>query len=113
MNVWRGEVWLVDLGEGPPGVAAYPRPVVIVSRDSFNSGRAPTVTVVPGTSTDRRIPGHVAAEPSETGLPKRTVFQPEQVATIGKEQLIRRVGALGHARMAELSARLASYLDLE
>ncbi len=102
----------MDLGDPAAGEAGDTRPAVVVSRDSFNATAALTVTVVPGTSVNRGLSHHVVVSPRETGLKHITVFQPDQVVTLNRHWLVKPVGKLSVTRMRELSARLASYLDL-
>ena len=66
----------------------------MLSVDSFNSGPAELVTVLPVTSTVRPIPSHVEVQAQEGGLESRSSILADQVRTIARERLIRRSGAV-------------------
>jgi mRNA interferase MazF len=86
---------------------------VVLSRDGFNHSAAPFVVVVPGTTTERGSPLHTVAEPSETGLRRRTFFQPELLTPVDKAHLDHPVGRLSPVTLRELEIRIMSFLDLD
>ena len=92
----RGDVWLVDFGADPQDPEqAFLRPAVIVSDDRLHHPNLGMIIVVPGTSTIRRIPLHVATPPDRSnGLTSETVFQVEQVRAVSTGRLVGRLGRL-------------------
>ena len=90
----RGEVWFADLNPTRGHEQRGTRPVLVLSVDSFNSGPAELVTVLPVTSTVRPIPSHVEVRAPEGGLETRSAILADQVRTIARERLVRRSGAV-------------------
>lgn len=90
------------------------RPVLIVSNEEFNQAM-PNVTVLPLTSTQRRL------YPSEVLLPERKVEQPlksiamaHQIRTISKQRLGRLLGYLEDAQIRnEIHRAIKEHLDVE
>ncbi len=92
----RGDVWLVDFGVHPEDPEqAFRRPALIVSDDHLHHANLRMAIVVPGTTTQRRLPLHVTVEPgADSGLHQATAFQVEQVRAISTARLERRLGRL-------------------
>lgn len=109
----RGEVWLVDLDPAVGREQAGERPVVVVSADRFNRGPAGLVIVAPMTTRDRRLPLHVAVDPPEGGVRRRSFVKCEDVRSISKDRLSgTRWGALSARTMAKIEDLLRILLDL-
>lgn len=92
----RGEVWWADLGIPRGSEPGYRRPVVVVSSDRYNQSKLKTVTVVALTGSQRlaRLPGNVAIATEDSGLPRACVANVTQLATIDRDALDERAGAL-------------------
>ena len=109
----RGEIYYVDLGATLGSEINKRRPVLITSSDA-NNRAASTITVLPITSNISRVyPFEVLLSANESGLPKPSKAQAQQIRTIAKERL--RSDALGRLsgvlmRKAEDAIRL--HLDL-
>ncbi len=101
----RGEVWWSQL---PPPIGR--RPVVLLSRDSAYRVRV-AVTVAPVTRTVRDIPVEVALDESD-GLPSRCVANLDDIATIPKTLIKRRIAILSPEKMQEVEAAIRFALDL-
>lgn len=101
----RGEIWWAEL---PAPVGR--RPVVLVSRAAAYAVRA-SVTVAPVTRTLRGIPTEVVLERAD-GVATRCVINADDLTTIPKSLLSRRLTALSPARLAELDAAIRFALDL-
>ena len=101
----RGEVWWSQL-PSPIGQ----RPVVLLSRDSAYRVRV-AVTVAPVTRTIRNIPVEVALDKSD-GLPSRCVANLDDIATIPKTLIKRRIAVLSVEKMREVEAAIRFALDL-
>jgi len=111
-NPARGEIWLADLNPVRGHEQAGKRPVLIVSVDLFNAGRADLVLVIPITSTMRSIPFHVVVHPPEGGLTNASALLCEAVRSISKDRLINRWGSITPATMTQVEDRLRILLDL-
>jgi len=109
----RGEIYYADLSPTVGSEINKRRPVLIVSNEA-NNRAANTVTVLPITSNTSRVyPFEILLSPQESGLPRVSKAQAQQIRTISKERL--QGGALGRLnsilmRKAEAAMRL--HLDL-
>ncbi len=108
----RAEVWLVDLNPTRGHEQAGRRPGLVVSVDRFNNGPAGLVVVLPITTKAKAIPFHVSIDPPEAGLKARSFIKCEDVRSVAKERLARRLGAVSAATMAAVEDRLRSLLAL-
>lgn len=117
MVVLRGEICLVDLDPARGSEANKRRPAVIVSNDGANAaasrlGRG-VVTVVPVTSNLERVyPFQVLLPARQTGLPRDSKAQAEQVRSIAVERVGRRMGQLPPPLLAQLDDALRLHLGL-
>jgi len=107
MKPQPGEVWLADLG-----LAAKPRPVVVVSRDDPDPPRA-LILYVPLTTQNR-------GSPYETAVPKLRFLDRDSVANVQGLgslptvlRLERKLGKLPHVVMKAIKHAIAFALDLE
>ncbi len=113
----RGEIVRVNLDPDRGSEADKTRPAVVVSNDAANAaatrlGRG-MITVVPVTSsTDRVYPFQVLLPAHQTGLPRDSKAQAEQVRSIAVERVGQRVGRLPAALIAELDQTLRVHLSL-
>ena len=101
----RGEVWW---GQLPAPIGQ--RPVVLLSRDAAYRVRV-AVTVAPITRTIRNIPVEVALDESD-GLPSHCVANLDDIATIPKTLIKRRIAVLSREKMQEVEAAIRFALDL-
>ena len=113
----RGEICMVDLAPVRGSEADKRRPAVIVSNDGANTtagrlGRG-VITVVPVTSNVSRIyPFQVMLPADQTGLPRNSKAQAEQVRSIAVERVGSRMGQLPPALVSDLDDALRLHLDL-
>ena len=109
----RGEIYYADLDPTVGSETAKRRPVLIVSNNSNNQAGT-TITVVPITSNVSRVyPFEVLLETDESGLPKRSKAQIQQIRTISKQRFIgKAVGSLDFAKMQQVERALNLHLGL-
>ena len=108
----RGEIWLVDWSPGR-GSEQSGRPALIVQIDDANRNPRYPNTIVAAISTrGREVTAHVHLRPS-TGnrLTAPSFVKCEQILTISKERLERRIGVLDAPDLARVSAALRTVLD--
>jgi mRNA interferase MazF len=98
----RGDVWLVSLDPVKGHEQAGSRPALVLSVDAFNASPADLVTVLPITSKARRLRSRVEVRPPEGGLKVASYVIGEQVRTISKARLRRRLGAIKPSTMADV-----------
>lgn len=110
----RGEVYYADLGPTVGSEVSKRRPVLIVSND-INNRVSSTITILPLTSNvDRVYPFEVLLESADSGLPKPSKAQAQQVRTISKERIVSElVGCLNEGLMISINAALKLHLALE
>ncbi|MBI2903036.1 MAG: type II toxin-antitoxin system PemK/MazF family toxin [Candidatus Methylomirabilis oxyfera] len=108
----RGEVWLVDLSPTKGHERSGRRPGVVVSVDLFNHGPAGLVVMLPISTVAKGVPLHVQVNPPEGGLKQRSFVKCEDVRSVAKERLLRRVGAVSPHTMDGVEDRLRILLNL-
>ena len=99
----HGEIWWANLRKR--------RPVVVVSRDDVRGVRTRT-TVAFVTRTMRGLPSEVELD-HQDGLPQRCVANCDDLVTIAKSDLSRRVGRLSEVKLAELQDALTFALQID
>ena len=92
MDIKRGDIFYADLGSPKGSEQGGVRPVVIIQNDIGNKF-SPTIIAAAITSKSKNsLPTHVVVHPRETGLPIISTILLEQVRTIDKKFLSRKVG---------------------
>jgi len=99
----RDEIWLVELRDHAP------RPYLVLSRDAAIPVLR-RVVAAPVTRTIRGIPTEVPLGSAE-GLGVECVASFDNVETVSKSSLTRRIGAVGPARRHEICEALRSVVD--
>lgn len=108
----RGEIWLVDLTPARGHEQTGTRPGLVVSVDRFNEGPAELVVVIPITTQAKGIPFHVDVRPPEGGLDRPSYVKCEDVRSVSKERLSRRLGRVTLETLTEVDDRLRILLGL-
>jgi mRNA interferase MazF len=108
----RGEIWLVDLNPTRGREPFGRRPALVISVDLFNRGPAELIVVLPVTSKDKGIPFHVPVDISEGGLLKRSYIKCEDVRSISKDRLSKRLGSVSPKTMTAVEDRIRILLNL-
>lgn len=88
------------------------RPAVIVSVDEFNSCPADLVVVIPITSKNKHIPLHVEIQSENSGHAKVSFAKPEDIRSISKERLVKKLGQLPQKKLKELEEKIRILLGL-
>jgi mRNA interferase MazF len=109
----RGEIYYADLSPTVGSEINKRRPALIVSNDA-NNRAANTVTVLPITSNVSRIyPFEIPLPPKESGLPKPSKAQAQQIRTISKERITgEALGRLGAAVMRKADNAMRLHHDM-
>ncbi len=108
----RGEVWSVTLDPTRGHEQAGTRPALVVSADGFNHGPAGLVVVIPMTTREKGIPFHVRVAPPEGGLKAVSHIKCEEVRSVSKERLARRLGSVSARTIVAVEFRLRVLLAL-
>jgi mRNA interferase MazF len=114
MVVERGEIWWADLDDPKGSEPGFPRPVLIVQRDSFNRSRINTVIALALTTNLNLVssPGNVLIASKDSGLPRDSVANVSQVITVDKNFLTERVGRIQGQVLTEIEDGLRMILNL-
>ena len=90
------------------------RPVLIVSNEEFNQVM-PNVTVLPLTSTKRRLyPSEVFLPQGKAGQPLESIIMAHQIRTISKHRLKGLIGYLEDSQLRdEVRVAIREHLDLD
>ena len=109
----RGEIYYANLSPTVGSEMDKRRPVLIVSNNA-NNRAADTVTIVPITSNVSRVyPFEVLLEPKDSGLPKLSKVQAQQIRTISKQRISAGVlGTLSRDMMQLVDAAIKLHLGV-
>jgi mRNA interferase MazF len=99
----KGEIWW---GEGPAG---KPRPYLVLTRDEAIPVLK-RIVAVPVTRSIRGIASEVPLGEAE-GLPSPCVASMDNLVTIRKSMLVRRLGSVGAGRSHEVCEALCAATD--
>ncbi len=88
------------------------RPALILSVNVFNAGPAELVILLPITSRSKGVRSHVAVQPPEGGLSVISYIKCEDIRSVAKERLHRRMGNISAATMVEVEDKLRILLNL-
>jgi mRNA interferase MazF len=116
MDIRRGDIFVAALDPVVGREMSKTRPVLIVSNDQNNRFSA-TVTILPITSgsLDKVYPFEILLPAGTGNLPKDSKVKADQIRTLDKTRLLKRIGSLGDGemRLAEkaMGIHLAMSLD--
>ena len=104
--VFRGNVYIVNLGDTIGSVQGGMRPCVVLSND-VNNAHSPTVQVVPLTSSEKtELPIHYTLDAKgHTFLKYDSIALTEQFTTIDKSQIQRYIGTLDKCDIDDILSR--------
>jgi mRNA interferase MazF len=108
----RGEVWMVEFDPVRGHEQAGRRPALVVSSDVFNRGHADLLIVLPLTTKARTVRSHVAILAGEAGLRRNSFIKCEDVRSIAKERVGRRLGSVSRATLSRVETVLRLLLDV-
>lgn len=111
--VKRGEIYFGDLGEGIGSEQNGIRPILILQNDIGNK-YSPTTIVCLITSISKKLnlPVHYRIPKEVSSLPHDSVILLEQIRTIDKKRLIRKISTLDKEMMEDIDRRLKISLGL-
>lgn len=112
MSIFRGEVWLVNLDPTLGREQAGIRPALIISENIFNQGYAELIIVIPITSQDKGIRSHVKIAQGEGGLNLESFAKCEDVRSISKQRLIKKLGSVSKQKTENIEEKLRFLLGL-
>lgn len=111
-RAFRGELWLIDLGEPIGHEQGWRRPALVVSSDEWNR-HASTLIVLPVTRTKHELPTRIELEPTAaTGLRETSYARTEDVRAISEARLVQRLGTVDSLVMSTVARTLRLMLEL-
>lgn len=91
-TVFRGEIYMVDFGEQPGSEQSGYRPALIIQNDKGNKYSPTTIVATITTKNKGNMPTHCMIKRNEGGIKYDSTVMFEQIFTIDKTRLIRKVG---------------------
>lgn len=108
----QGDIVLVDFGESYGCEQGGVRPAMIVQNNKGNF-YSPTTQVVPITSEQKKpMVTHVELEAKTTGLTRNSTALVEQMRTIDKGRIIKRIGKADERVMQQIAFALTASFSL-
>ncbi|MFQ6612740.1 MAG: type II toxin-antitoxin system PemK/MazF family toxin [Fidelibacterota bacterium] len=108
----RGEIYLVCLDPTIGSEINKTRPALIIS-NNINNQAAQTVTVIPITSSVEKVyPFEARLSTPESGLRKRSKAKCNQIRTVDKKRLAKRIGRVSSKELAEIEEAILIHLGI-
>ena len=106
-NVKRGEIYYADLSPVVGSEQGGVRPVLIVQNDTGNR-HSPTVIAAAITSQmgKAKLPTHIGLSAQSSGLPKDSIVLLEQIRTLDKTRLKKKIGTLSEKTLKKVDRAL-------
>jgi mRNA interferase MazF len=108
----RGDIWLVNFNPAQGSEQKGIRPALIIQNDIGNEV-SPVTIVAAISSVTKAYPINVEIKTLESGLEKDSVIKLNQIRTIDKKRLIRRLGSLDSSKMRAVNSALILSLGLQ
>jgi mRNA interferase MazF len=108
----RSEIWNINLNPVKGHEQAGHRPCLVISVDTFNHGPAGLAIIIPITTKERGIPFHVAMNPPEGGMSKKSFIKCENIRSVSTERLSKCLGIVSSETLKAVEERLKILLDL-
>lgn len=109
----RGEIYLVNFDPTIGSEINKTRPALIIQNDLANENSPVTIiAAITSKFDDRLYPTEVRIDPPEGGLKTISVVLLNQIRTIDRQRLIRRIGAIGSGELNEVDRAIQISLGL-
>jgi mRNA interferase MazF len=98
MNLSKGDIVYVNLNPVQGSETGKTRPCIIIQNNVLNKN-TPTIIVAVITGRDRlkkKYPSHVWINKGDAGLTKDSTIQCEQIRTIDKSRIVKKIGSVNH-----------------
>lgn len=113
MKIRRGEIYWADLNPEKGSEISKIRPVLVVSNDIGNK-LSSTITILPITSkTEKIYPYEILLKEKEGNLKSESKVKANQIRTIDKVRIKRKIGRLIQIKMEEINAAILIHLGIE
>jgi mRNA interferase MazF len=110
----RGQIWWVDFSEPRGSEPGFRHPALILQRDEVTASRLNTVVVCVLTSSIAlaAAPGNTLLAKRYTGLPRDSVANASQIATVNKSDLVSLTGTVPPRLMRTVNDDIRWFLAL-
>ena len=109
----RGEVWIVNFDPTVGSEIRKTRPAVVLQNNIGNHFSAVTIVAAITSRSDESLyPVEAPIEPPEGGLPKRSVVLLNQIRTVDKKRMVKKLGMLTGGTMNAADRALLISLGL-
>lgn len=110
----RGEIWLLDWSPSRGSEQSGFRPALIIQTDAANSNPNYPNTIVLAISTKGKpVPFHVTLKPNDiNGLTEPSFVKCEQVLTVAKERLVKKLGIIDEGELQQISRAVRLVLEV-
>jgi len=111
--VKRGEIYFADMGEGIGSEQNGIRPVLVLQNDVGNKF-SPTTIVALITSISKKmsLPVHFPIRKESSQLPQDSVVLLEQIRTIDKKRILKKISNLNDSQMNAINHKLLVSLGM-
>jgi mRNA interferase MazF len=104
-RILRGDIWWADLNPVRGREQSSVRPVLIISRDTFNK-HSGTVIALAITSKEPKAEFPLTIEITTASLPKQSWVKISQIRTLSVDRLTTKIGQLEEVEMIQVIAGL-------
>jgi mRNA interferase MazF len=110
----RGDVFIVNLDPAKGAEKKKTRPCIVIQNDVGNRFSPLTIVAVITSQKDikKKYPTDIWIDKGHGGLDYPSIIQCDQIRTIDKTRLLKKLGSLGSALMKEVAKALKISLDL-
>jgi mRNA interferase MazF len=113
-KIKKGDIVLVNLNPVQGSEAGRTRPCVIIQNDIGNQYAATTIIAIVTSQKDisREYPTDVWISKEESALDLDSIIQCDQIRTIDKKRIIKKIGHLSQSIMKKVNRAILVSLDL-
>jgi mRNA interferase MazF len=112
MTIKRGEIYLVDWSPGRGSEQTGLRPAMVLQNDTGNKFSPNTIVAAVTTASGKTYPFQVHIEPEESSLTKPSTVLLEQILTVDKNRLVKKIGQIGPEKLYEVEKAIHYSLGL-
>jgi mRNA interferase MazF len=114
-NPSQGDIWLFDPDQVKgKELGKKVRPCLIMSNNLLNTGASELAIVIPLTRAFKGIPSHIRIDPPEGGLEVASFALCEQIRSISKERLVRKLGSIQSKNtLKEIQSWITDFIKID
>lgn len=111
----RGDIYYTKLGDEGVGSEQKGDRYAVIVQNNIGNKHSPTVIVAFTTTAihKAKLPTHVEIDPNNSGVPEPSIIMCEQLRTVDKSRLVRKVGHLSEAKKIELDKALCISIGID